>query len=172
MTTLLPEGKHEFSGIDSYKRPGDYWGDPEGYYIVIDGAVYAFERDPDDGYRSYGNLYIPENISVNDIKNRFLAQDVIIIHHHREHTDGNKHFYSITDAITGKTILEIGTDYTDDFYPVAICHYYPENMAINQPPTNVTDTSDNNNYTNIWVITSTEISGDYQVDENIVYIYN
>ena len=172
MASILPEGKHKFSGIESYKRPGDYWGECIGSYIVIDDVVYAFEIDPDDGYRSYGKVYILKNISVNNIKNRFPAQDVIITLHQREHTDGNKQFYAITDAITGKTILEIGTDYTDDFYPVAICHYYPENMAINQQPTNVTNTSDNNNYTNNWVITSTGMSGDYQVDENIAYIYN
>ncbi len=171
MKALLPEGKHKFSGIDSYTCPGDYWCERAGYYIVIDGVVYAFECDPDDGYRSYGNLYIPENISENNIKNRFPAQDVIITQHHREHTDGNKHFYSITNAETGKTILEIGTDYTDSYYPVAICHYYPENMAINQQATNVTDTSDNN-YNNDWVITSTGMAGYYQVDENIVYSYN
>lgn len=169
MKTLLPEGKHKFSGIDPYMRPGDY-GDYEGYYIVIDDTVYTFERDPDDGYRSYGNLYIPKNISVNDIKNRFPSQDVIITQYHREDTDGYKHFYSITDVETGKTILEIGTDYTDDYYPMAICHYYPENMAINQQQSNVTNTSDNN-YTNDWVITSTGMSGEYQIDENIAYIY-
>ena len=122
MTAKLPEGKHEFSGIEPYTRPSDYWSECEGYYVIIDNTVYAFEIDPDDGYRSYGNLYIPENISVNDIKNRFLAQDVIITQHHREHTDGNKHFYSITDAVTGKVILEIGTDYTESYYPMAICH--------------------------------------------------
>lgn len=171
MSTLLPEGKHKFSGIEPYMRPGDYWGTYEGYYIIIDNSIYAFERDPDDGWRSYGKLYIPENISVNDIKNRFPAQDVIITLNHREHIDGNKQFYVITDAITGKTILEIGTDYTDSYYPVAICHYYPENMAVNQQLTNVTDTSDNN-YINDWVITSSGISGEYQVDENITYIYD
>lgn len=172
MKTLLPEGKHKFNGIDPYTRPDDYWGECiGGYYIIIDDIVYAFECDPDDGYRSYGNLYIPENISVNDIKNKFPEQDVIITQHHREHTDGNKHFYSITDIITGKTILEIGTDYTESFYPVAICHYYPENMAINQQPANVIDTSDNN-CNNDWVITPTGMSGDYQIDENIAYIYN
>jgi len=170
MTTLLPEGKHKFSGIEPYMHPSD-WGECDGYYIVIDDNVYAFECDPDDGWCSYGNLYIPKNIYVSDIKNRFPAQDVIITLRHREHTDGGKEFYTITDAITGKIILEIGTDYTDSFYPVAICHYYPENMAINQQTSNVIDTSDNN-YTNDWVITSTGMSGDYQVDENIVYIYN
>lgn len=173
MTAVLPEGKHKFSGIDPYTRSSDYWNNREGYYIVIDNIVYAFECDPDDGYRSYGNIYIPENISVYDIKNRFLAQDVIITQHHREHTDENKHFYSITDAETGKTILEIGTDYTDDYYPMAICHYYPENMAINQHHSNMVNTSDNN-YTNEWVITSVEVSEDfnYHVDENIIYMYN
>lgn len=170
MLTLLPEGKHKFSGIDPYIHLGDY-GDYEGYYIVIDDTVYAFERDPDDGYRSYGNLYIPENISVNDIKNRFPAQYIIITQRHLEDIDVDKQFYTIVNAETGKTILEIGTDYTDSYYPMAICHYYPENMAINQQQSNVTNTSDNN-YTNDWVITSTGMSGDYQIDENIAYIYS
>lgn len=170
-TTLLPEGKHELSGIEPFQYQDKYGNTKDGYYIIIDNVVYAFEIDPDDGYRSYGNLYIPENISVNNIKNRFPPQDVIITQHHREHTDGYKHFYSITNAEIGKTILEIGTDYTDDFYPVAICHYYPENMAINQQLFNVLYTSDNN-YTNGWVITLTGMADDYQVDENIAYIYN
>lgn len=166
MTTILPEGKHKFSGIDQYMRPGDYSYDYEGYYIVIDDTVYAFECDPDDGYRSYGNLYIPKNISINDIKNRFPSQDVIITWHSRENKDGHKHFYSIVDAETRKTILEIGTDYTDDYYPIAICHYYPENMVIKQQQSNVTNTSDNN-YTNDWAITSTGMPVEYQIDENI-----
>ena len=170
-TILLPEGKHKFSGIELFNYQNRYDSERDGYYIIIDNVVYAFEIDPDDGWRSYGYLYIPENISVNDIKNRFPAQDVIITQHHREHTDGNKHFYSIINAETGKTILEIGTDYTDSYYPMAICHYYPENMAINQQHSNVSNTSDNN-YTNDWVITSTGMPGDYQVDENITYIYN
>ena len=67
--------------------------------------------------------------------------------------------------------MEIGTDYTDDFYPMVICHYYPENMAINQRPSNEINASDNN-YTNDWVITSTGAAGDYQIDENIAYIYS
>lgn len=175
-TTLLPEGKHKFSGIEPYSRSSDYGDGYEGYYIIIDNTIYAFEIDPDDGWRSYGNLYIPENVLVNDIKNRFPAQEVVITQHHREHTDGNKQFYTITDVKTGKVILEIGNDYTDSYYPTAICHYYPENMAINHPHTDIvdmTDTSDNN-YTNDWVITSTGMSGDFDYSgiENVIYICN
>lgn len=166
MITLLPEGTHKFSGIEPYK-------DSEGYFIIIDNVLYAFECDPDDGFRSYGNLYIPRNISVNDIKNRFPAQDVIITLHDNKRCDDSykKQFYTIINAKTGKLILKIGTDYTDDYYPVAICHYYPENMTINQQTFNITDTS-NNNYINDWVVTSTKMSDDYLVDENITYIYN
>ena len=170
MTSRLPEGKHKFSGIEPFQYE-DKYGSHDGYYIIIDNVVYAFEIDHDDGYRSYGDIYIPEKISVYDIKNKFLAQDVVITQHRIEHTDGNKHFYSIIDIVNGKTILEIGTDYTDYYYPMAICHYYPENMSVNQQSTNVTDNSDNN-YTNDWVITSTGVSGDYQLDENVIYICN
>ena len=170
MAARLPEGKHKFSGIEPFQYE-DKYGSHDGYYIIIDNVVYAFEIDHDDGYRSYGDIYIPEKISVYDIKNKFLAQDVVITQHRIEHTDGNKHFYSIIDIVNGKTILEIGTDYTDYYYPMAICHYYPENMSVNQQSTNVTDNSDNN-YTNDWVITSTGVSGDYQLDENVIYICN
>lgn len=170
MTTILPEGKHKFSGIDSFQYEDKYGTTHEGYYIIIDNVVYTFEIDRDDGYRSYGYIYIPEKISVHDIKNRFLAQDVVITPHNIEHTDENKQFYSISNAETGKTILEIGTEYTDSWYPMAICHYYPENMSINQQPSNAPNTSDNN-YINDWVITSSGMSVDYQVDENITYIY-
>ena len=169
MTSRLPEGKHKFSGIEPFQYE-DKYGSHDGYYIIIDNVVYAFEIDHDDGYRSYGDIYIPEKISVYDIKNRFFAQDVVITQHRIEHADGNKHFYSIIDIVNGKTILEIGTDYTD-YYPMVICHYYPENMSVNQQSTNVTDNSDNN-YTNNWAITSTGVSGDYQLDENVIYICN
>ena len=171
MTAILPEGKHEFSGIDPFQYQDEYGQTHDGYYVIIDNVVYAFEIDHDDGWRSYGEIYIPEKISVHDIKNRFPAQEVIIMQHHGRHIDENKQFYSIIDVVSGKTILEIGTDYTDSYYPLAICHYYPENMAINQQQSNVTNTSDNN-YTNEWVITSTGVSGDYLVDENITFIYN
>ena len=47
-------------------------------------------------------------------------------------------------------------------------------MAINQPLTDVVNTRDtsDNNYTNDWVITSVEVSEDfnYHVDENIIYV--
>lgn len=173
METRLPEGKHKFSGIEPFQYE-DKYSSHDGYYIIIDNVVYAFEIDHDDGYRSYGDIYIPEKISVYDIKNRFFAQDVVIMQHRIEHTDGNKHFYRIINIVNGKTILEIGTDYTDYYYPMAICHYYPENMTINQPLTDVVNTRDisDNNYINDWVVTSTEMSGNYQINENVVYIYN
>lgn len=171
MSAILPEGKHKFSGIDPFQYQGEYGQNHDGYYVIIDDVVYAFEIDHDDGWRSYGEIYIPEKISVHDIKNRFPAQEVIIMQQHGNYIDENKQFYSIIDVVTRKTILELGTDYIDSYYPLAICHYYPENMAINQQQSNVTNTSDNN-YTNEWVITSTGASGDYQIDENITYIYN
>lgn len=172
MTAIFPEGKHKFSGIDPFQYQDEYGQTRDGYYVIIDDVVYAFEIDHDDGWRSYGEIYIPEKITVHDIKNRFPAQEVIIKQYHGKYTGrNNKQFYGIIDVVNGKTILEIGTDYTDSYYPLAICHYYPENMAINQHQSNVTNTSDNN-YTNDWVITSTGASGDYQIDENITYIYN
>ena len=96
MTAILPEGKHEFSGIDPFQYQDEYGQTRDGYYVIIDGVVYAFEIDHDDGWRSYGEIYIPEKISVHDIKNKFPAQEVIIMQHHGKYTGGNnKQFYKL-----------------------------------------------------------------------------
>jgi hypothetical protein len=35
------------------------------------------------------------------------------------------------DVVTGKVVLEVGTDNTDDYYPYCVMNWYPENLACN-----------------------------------------
>ena len=38
----------------------------------------------------------------------------------------------LLDCKTGKTVLEVGTENTDDYYPCFVANWSPENMACNQ----------------------------------------
>lgn len=127
---VLPIGLHKLLAVDSYRRT-DGCDTYDGYYVVIDGVVYAFEYDHCDGYRSYGDVKVVD-IPLEVIKNHFPAQDVFIMLKDKGPEDYNdEQYYSILDAHTAKPVLEIGTDFTDSYYPMAIFHYNPENMAIN-----------------------------------------
>ena len=35
------------------------------------------------------------------------------------------------DVVTGKVVLEVGTDITDDYYPYCVLRWSPQNLAIN-----------------------------------------
>ncbi len=90
----------------------------------LDGNVYEAIEDPDDGYRSYmGDITTPIDQTVNNV---FPPVAVICVH------DGDYFdILKINDAETGKTILEIGTDDVDDYYPIAIVRYDPTAMITN-----------------------------------------
>ena len=38
----------------------------------------------------------------------------------------------LLDCKTGKTVLEVGTENTGDYYPCFVANWSPENMACNQ----------------------------------------
>lgn len=89
----------------------------------IDGLNYLIIEDEDDGYRSYMSEL---EITDRTIKNIFCGQPVRC-EHQGEESDILRIYSS-----DNKIILEVGTDYTDDYYPCAVFNYYPENMDINQ----------------------------------------
>lgn len=133
----LPQGRHKFSGIESFRHedPRGFYDDSTGFYVIIDNTVYAFQYNPDDGYRSYSSIYIPDNKTKESIRNTFPPQDVIITLEHKdenyEEYDAGSDYWHIVDAKTKKEILLVGNHYDYDHYPSAILRYYPENMAIN-----------------------------------------
>lgn len=40
----------------------------------------------------------------------------------------------LIDVVTGKVVLEVGTDNTDDYYPSFVSAFWPEHMASNENP--------------------------------------
>lgn len=105
---------------------------PEKFYFTLDGITFVAEEDPDDGYRSLlGSIHnldvVPELLpqSYTQIPYVEVVCDFGILPQHEE-------ILYMDDAVTGKTIVELGTDYTDNYYPCFIANIYPENIHYNQ----------------------------------------
>lgn len=122
-------GKHYLSGFDTAtEKAVDLWHEAfEVVRFVLDGKTYKAIENPSDGYRSYlQDLIVTDEI----ISNTFPPQEVI--GKMKENGD-----YSVNDTIqfidvvTGKIVLEVGTDNTDDYYPFCVMNWHPENLAIN-----------------------------------------
>jgi hypothetical protein len=120
-------GEHKLSGVDvtsesvnAYSRDGDV------VRFVLNGKTYKSIEDPDDGYRSYLS-----EIEVTDEKvtNNFPPQSVVGVMKPAGSYDSD--VIQFIDAVTGKVVLEVGTENVNDYYPCAIIYWSPENLAIN-----------------------------------------
>lgn len=112
-------GGHKLSGVDFSQDK-----DAAAMHFVLDGKTYSAVEDPDDGYRSMLGTLIESQLPV---KNKFPACNVV----GTWKADGDE-LVVLLDCKTGKPVLEVGTDYSDDYYPCFIANFVPENMAINQ----------------------------------------
>ena len=122
-------GEHLLSGFDTaIEPPKDTWSEEaEVIRFVLDGITYKAIEDPSDGYRSY-----LQELEVTDekITNTFEPQKVIGKMKDNDTYSVNDTIQFI-DAVTGKIVLEVGTDNTDDYYPYCVMNWSPENLACN-----------------------------------------
>lgn len=124
-------GLHKLDAVDVGSMKVKTWGDDEGecntLSFRLDGIVYTAVEDPNDGYRSSMKKLLVEK---KRLKNKFTAIKVVGIKKPPSSYQENDtlQFY---DAITGKLVLEVGTDNTDDYYPYFVATFIPENMATN-----------------------------------------
>lgn len=116
---MLKNGYYKLSGVDF---------DGEFVRVVLDGIVYEFKEDPTDDYRSYMSDPI---IVEKEIKNTFPEVVVKLVVNEktgRDYFDGIELF----DDVTRKEVLTVGTDFSEEYYPIALTEWHPENLAINQ----------------------------------------
>ena len=99
--------------------------------FTLDGQTYRVAEDPEDGYRSSAR----EIQAIPDVLvNQFQPCAVLV-----RYVDGLRGYYAandlleMVDTVTGKVVLEVGTENTDDYYPCYVANFTPENMAANQP---------------------------------------
>lgn len=123
-------GIHDLSGVDTTVEKVKIWSSYENVEVVrfvLDGITYKAIENPDDGYRSLCKELLVCNEAVS---NKFPPQKVR--GSVKGNTSGNMHdviqFY---DLISHKLVLEVGTNYVDDYYPCWVMGWYPQNLACN-----------------------------------------
>lgn len=133
----LAGGTYSLDAVDLSTKeiPCDF-GLPEDCAVCrfrLDGVVYIAIEDPEDGYRSYMSELVVDKSSA--MKNVFPPIGVVARHRteSRIYSEMQKdNVLELVDVITGKTVLEVGTGNTDDYYPYAISRFIPEAMVTNQ----------------------------------------
>lgn len=131
---IITSGMHKLSGVSHIKVEDEHWGNREdGILLTIDGENYIAVTDPDDGYRSYGAFYRDDK---NIQKVTFPEQDVIVDYHQVRTVNEDGYDVDYDELVIyntdGQSILRIGTDHSDCYYPCAIFRYNPENLPINK----------------------------------------
>ena len=93
--------------------------------FVLDGRIYMAVEDENDGYRSaLGTLAVVDDPPVT---NSFEPIRVVV----RMATWSGDDYIEVIDVANGKTVLEVGTDEADDYYPSFIATFYTDRMAVN-----------------------------------------
>lgn len=130
---MLPDGKYLLSGVDEYQSTNTLVENINGVVLILNGEKYIMAEDQCDGYRSYGVIFKDEDV---ECINTFPPQEVII---ESKLTEIPGDFISevnemmtIKNPFNNEVIIELGTENMDDWYPMGIFHYYPENLPINK----------------------------------------
>ncbi len=127
-------GMHLFSGIDTgvMTYTDEYgWKDEQCNYVkfTLDNKHYIAIEDPSDGWRSCCRDLLAEATPP-----KFQFDGVRVVCSMMPDDDQwheANNVMVMTDCVTGKTILEIGTKNVGDWYPAFHMEYHPENMACN-----------------------------------------
>lgn len=125
-------GEHVLDAVDfsseQVKTWGNYFENCQVMRFRLDGNIYVAIEDPEDGYRScMRDLAIAEDELM---KNVFVPTKVIGRYKDRVFYNESD-ILELVDVGTGKVVLEVGTDYTDDYYPSFVASFLPENMTCN-----------------------------------------
>jgi hypothetical protein len=118
-------GTHELGGVDLIdpKISGE---DAQRCCFVLDGVTYVCQENPSDGYRSY-----MDEIEITDqpISNLFAPQTMLCSM--EDPGPDKSDVLVMRDLVTGKEVLRVGTENTDDYYPYCVLQFSPQNMACN-----------------------------------------
>ena len=101
----------------------------------LNDVIYCAIEDNNDGYRSaMAELFISDE----EIKNKFPGHEVITKMKKRNEDYygdyGKNDTLMFIDVLTNKIVLEVGTDNYDDYYPMFVNGWRPNNLAINDNP--------------------------------------
>lgn len=130
-------GEHVLTGVEFGVLPPDEsryrHEDANTMTFVLDGRAYCVTEDENDGYRSSMRDIV--EVPIETVKNVFAPVKVLARHRTRS-TGGSDaaDILELIDCVTTKTVLEVGTENSDDYYPSYVANFSPEHMACNQEP--------------------------------------
>ena len=128
-------GEHFLDAVDMETTQVKKWGDSfynaEVIRFRLDGKVYNAVDDPSDGYRSNLEKIF---VSSDEMKNVFSPVKVLARMNTKCGDDESRvnDTLELLDCANGKTILRVGTDNTEDYYPWFVSEWTPANMAVNE----------------------------------------
>lgn len=138
---ILSDGEHMLSGVSLILTDWGY-NYVDAVLLTIDGKNYIALEDPEDGYRSYGvfhqtdrdyhqrNSFPPQKVFVKNVIENSWVEEMHEVYQYRG--------IEITNE-AGDLILRVGTDLTDDYYPMACFKYNPENLPINMQSSEIVE---------------------------------
>lgn len=123
-------GEHWLDAVDFSNEQVRTWGETyeacQAMRFRLDGTAYTATEDPDDGYRScMGDLSVAEGAVMTNTFPPLRVVGVI-----------RDELLELIDVKTGRCVLEVGTDESDEYYPVFVASFHPEAMTYNQGVTN------------------------------------
>lgn len=118
-TVSLPE----YDGADTFE-------DCNCCRFRLNGTVYVVVEDPIDGYRSsMRDIRVDPRAEMKNVFPPALVLGVVRVQRYGDQAS----VLELIDTATAKTVLEVGTDDTDGYYPSFVASFSPENMGSNRP---------------------------------------
>jgi hypothetical protein len=117
----------EFSISTTPNNP--FYKDANGVALAYCGKIFFVFENPDDGYRSCAEAPLVGNVNRYEKPSDMITVRGLfsVISRSSATQDG----IDIIDLRNGKTLLELGTDCTDDYYPTFVCRWNPNNLYEN-----------------------------------------
>lgn len=125
-------GLHTLTGVDfgtlEYVRWDGRVVDVNAIFIELDGVTYVATEDYNDGYRSAMDELL--EIPARDFQNRLPETQVCGVWVQRSKYNKDD-LVGLIDIVNGKTVVVVGTDKADDYYPSFVSEYTPQNLHWN-----------------------------------------
>lgn len=120
-------GLHKLSGVGRRGVASDSYAwraSVNQFLFTLDGVTYAATEDENDGYRS-----CMDKLEILDAKPVIMFDPVDVLC--RMENGDNCDILEMIDIRNGKTVLRVGTDYPDSYYPCFVSEWIPENLYCN-----------------------------------------
>lgn len=122
-------GERVLTGVDLGTCKGGWDGKDDCNLIrfVLDGVTWEAMEDPEDGYRSCLGIFEKSGVPVKNV----FEPCWLRVEYFEGYLRKTSELLRGYDLVTGRLVLEVGTDNTNDYYPYFVANFDPTAMAAN-----------------------------------------